>query len=1321
MPLAEWFLWQGTLIAVAMAIVMRAASSSTVRYQWSLSALLLMAVCPIITFFSRTQPPSLAAVGREVPETGNQTLSRNPVAGTPDAAQATDVVNMPLESPTKLPPNIQLIAFVSHAEKSVWERIALLLTSLYLSGVVLLLFRLAIGLWGGRMLRNQTKSVTESYLLVALQRQATALGLKLRPALAYCEHVTVPTVMGIFRPMILLPLSLTSGLTPDQFESILAHELAHLRRFDHLVNLLQRVIESLLFFHPAVWWISNCVREEREHCCDDLVVACGAVPFDYAASLLRVAELSRPMTLRTSVAAVSLLATGSEPSSLRHRIARLLGESAASPLRLNPRFMVFAIIGPLIFVIVALQSNASNTKPASDETSEDDAVGAFASGGIDAEAAALLRWIPETDGFQQVDAMLTLAKTKDKGGNRDAARTLLALATKMALEMSVDGKQKSQFQQEELQSAALMQICRLTAEYNDASAALELAPKIISPYFRVIALCQIAERQAEANSPAAARKTLEAASAAARQTPKIREDYVATVESRKRQRAMAFESVVESLAKLRHTDAALTVIDEVATSVGTANCYSACLTLLTAEIMADNNEGRDRVLGKIIQLDEAARINPDTPVLGTAEEFLKSAYIAAADQLISIKQFDRAEKLIATVRRNPGDHDSDSWSIDSLVMRLAIQRIKEDSADVQIPTESDFLNRDSFLKFTALYGRELARNGQREQSVELIEEIVAESSHLKSDSVSAIPMIFAAHTFAILGDDQRAIATAEWIGLVPSVYATESDWDYYGLPFQAMSCQATALSLIAKAQLERNDADAAINTLSKIVIETSADGRATSWYLERVKADALVDVANWLSHHGRQNEVNGLIDAAETGIMRVTLLSRLESFQASVSGTKDQPGTETIVGTVVSPDGQPITGSEVLAFEGAMNAPRQLVQTFHSDANGQIRVPKVWHEVEHRLMLVTRRGNEQLGWFDFALHQPSATRTEPEDGSFKLMLLPMSRTVRGRILDESRKPLAKASVEIVSLDHAVNSRAANWNLQKVGQKSLLAGTVTREDGKFALRLPKDASASLMVSHPERMPEWIHVPKDEVNDAVLTVAEGRAMPIMILVPKDEVPDVKLSKAAKVVGKVVDTRTGIPIPRVTLGLRMANQPKSKFVHLPSSSAVNKNAPVEVKLFVGSTTTTDANGDYHISDVRMGEYTIEFMEGVDPILAAPNVTHVVLESGDTFNADFELSVGKHLTGRVIDDENGAPVSGCRVTYSGHSRNGSTGLETTTNDKGEFKFLVPPGRCRLDATADRFSVDGAVRNLDIPDAREPLPVVLKAGPSNKPVPDRF
>ena len=103
--------------------------------------------------------------------------------------------------------------------------------------------------------------------------------------------------------------------------AILTHELAHLRRYDHLVNLLQRVVEALLFFHPAVWYVSRRISIERENCCDDLVLAAGAERLGYADSLVRVAELSRPGSAPVQSSAAILAAAGRHPSRLRRRIS----------------------------------------------------------------------------------------------------------------------------------------------------------------------------------------------------------------------------------------------------------------------------------------------------------------------------------------------------------------------------------------------------------------------------------------------------------------------------------------------------------------------------------------------------------------------------------------------------------------------------------------------------------------------------------------------------------------------------------------------------------------------------------------------------------------------------------------------------------------------------------------------------------------------------------------------------------------------------------------------------------------------------------------
>jgi len=97
--------------------------------------------------------------------------------------------------------------------------------------------------------------------------------------------IDAPMVLGHFRPVILMPIGLLAGLPAGQIEAILLHELAHIRRYDYLVNVLQRLVEGLLFYHPAIWWTSHVVRTERENCCDDAVVATSGNAHEYAVAL----------------------------------------------------------------------------------------------------------------------------------------------------------------------------------------------------------------------------------------------------------------------------------------------------------------------------------------------------------------------------------------------------------------------------------------------------------------------------------------------------------------------------------------------------------------------------------------------------------------------------------------------------------------------------------------------------------------------------------------------------------------------------------------------------------------------------------------------------------------------------------------------------------------------------------------------------------------------------------------------------------------------------------------------------------------------------
>lgn len=187
----------------------------------------------------------------------------------------------------------------------------------WLIGAVLLSLKTTGGwLWTRRLKRASVRSVSDEWQgrLIHLSRRLRVS----RPVLL-CESALVeaPTVIGWLRPVILLPASALVGLSSAQLEALLAHELAHIRRHDYFVNLLQAVVEILLFYHPAVWWLSHRVRSEREFVCDDMAVAATGDALIYARALTTLEQLRR----REGSAALAVAANG---GSLMQRIQRLI-------------------------------------------------------------------------------------------------------------------------------------------------------------------------------------------------------------------------------------------------------------------------------------------------------------------------------------------------------------------------------------------------------------------------------------------------------------------------------------------------------------------------------------------------------------------------------------------------------------------------------------------------------------------------------------------------------------------------------------------------------------------------------------------------------------------------------------------------------------------------------------------------------------------------------------------------------------------------------------------------------------------------------------
>ena len=173
------------------------------------------------------------------------------------------------------------------------------------------------------------------------------LGITQQVGLYISQHIQGPLAIGILRSLVILPASALMALSPEQLEAVLAHELAHVRRADYLWNLIQTMVETLLFFHPAVWWLGSRLRQQRELCCDDVAVQSCADPVVYATALLRLEE-RRSQRLNLAMAL-----DGHKPwSGLGLRIARILGETKGekSPRELVP--MPLAAICALFLLVL---------------------------------------------------------------------------------------------------------------------------------------------------------------------------------------------------------------------------------------------------------------------------------------------------------------------------------------------------------------------------------------------------------------------------------------------------------------------------------------------------------------------------------------------------------------------------------------------------------------------------------------------------------------------------------------------------------------------------------------------------------------------------------------------------------------------------------------------------------------------------------------------------------------------------------------------------------------------------------------------------------
>jgi GWxTD domain-containing protein len=197
----------------------------------------------------------------------------------------------------------------------------------WILGVAAFHLRSLAGWLAARRMRRSGVCTTSPEWVARARALAARLRVSRPVTLLESSLADAPVVIGYLRPVILMPAGLLAGMPASQIEAILAHELAHVLRRDYLVNLAQTLVEGLLFYHPAVWWISHIIRCEREHCCDDIAVAVSGDRRQYAVALAALEES------RSAAHELALAATG---GSLMNRIRRILQTPERSRAGLAP-------------------------------------------------------------------------------------------------------------------------------------------------------------------------------------------------------------------------------------------------------------------------------------------------------------------------------------------------------------------------------------------------------------------------------------------------------------------------------------------------------------------------------------------------------------------------------------------------------------------------------------------------------------------------------------------------------------------------------------------------------------------------------------------------------------------------------------------------------------------------------------------------------------------------------------------------------------------------------------------------------------------------
>ena len=311
-------LWQIALVAALLLIALGTLrrSSAHIRYIVCVAALALSTALPVITFVQISSRPARNSIVTDLSSRPNRysefesgklvETNASAARDSSDGTRAASVRALPATVSAWLTRNVPNLAPVA--------------VLLWLAGVVFFSLRLGGGFTHLRNYRTRGATEVDIEWQQTCARLCEAVGLAGAVKILRSDYVRTPIAIGIFKPAILIPAGLFLQISPRELETIIAHELIHIRRYDPLVNLIQCIIESIFFYHPAVWWISGQIRREREFAADSSVIAIFEDSHvTYARALANLEEIR----LRTD-GQLTRLATAANGGNFMQRIQRIL-------------------------------------------------------------------------------------------------------------------------------------------------------------------------------------------------------------------------------------------------------------------------------------------------------------------------------------------------------------------------------------------------------------------------------------------------------------------------------------------------------------------------------------------------------------------------------------------------------------------------------------------------------------------------------------------------------------------------------------------------------------------------------------------------------------------------------------------------------------------------------------------------------------------------------------------------------------------------------------------------------------------------------------